>query len=120
MDKGNVGDVVWYILGTTGQQAKIVAINGKTHATIKPLTGPQSGQEFEAPWGIIEPIPDHPKRPRSARKPDYSMTSENKVIGPEGVIYDEGDKAVAVKLADFLNSKDEFEEALEAALDKHD
>jgi hypothetical protein len=59
MDKGNVGDVVWYAVGpdTARQQAKIIAISGSTHATIKLLTGPQEGQEFEAPWGIIEPCP---------------------------------------------------------------
>jgi hypothetical protein len=53
-------------------------------------------------------------------KRNYSVTPENKVIGPEGTIYDEGDKAVAEKLAAFLNSKDELEQALEAVLDKHD
>ena len=51
---------------------------------------------------------------------DYTVTTENKVVGPEGTIYDEGDKAVADKLAAFLNSKYEFEQALEAVLDKHD
>jgi hypothetical protein len=59
VDKGRVGDVVWYTVGpdTARQQAKIIAISGSTHATIKLLTGPQEGQEFEAPWGIIEPCP---------------------------------------------------------------
>ena len=58
MDKGNIGDVVWYAAGTTGQRAKITGIHGSTHAIIKLLTGPYSGHEFEAPWGIIEPCPE--------------------------------------------------------------
>jgi hypothetical protein len=59
MDKGNVGDVVWYAVGSDAarQKAKIIAIRGSTHATIKLLTGPQEGQEFDAPWGVIEPCP---------------------------------------------------------------
>ncbi|MFZ0772573.1 MAG: hypothetical protein ACLP56_02565 [Candidatus Sulfotelmatobacter sp.] len=57
MDRGKVGDVVWYVVGSDRQQAKIIAVSGSTHATIKLLTGPQSGQEFEAPWGVIEPCP---------------------------------------------------------------
>jgi hypothetical protein len=59
MEKANVGDVVWYVVGadTDRQQARITAISGSTHATIRLLTGPQSGQEFEAPWGVIQPFP---------------------------------------------------------------
>ena len=70
MDKGKVGDVVWYAVGpdTARQQAKIIAISGSTHATIKLLTGPQSGQEFEAPWGVIEPCPEHREKLRDAIK----------------------------------------------------
>lgn len=37
------------------EAAKIVAISGTTHATIRLLTGPQSGEQLEAPWGIIQP-----------------------------------------------------------------
>jgi hypothetical protein len=55
MNQGKVGDVVWYVGGTPRQQARIIAITGSTHTTIKLLTGPQEGQEFEVPWGIIEP-----------------------------------------------------------------
>jgi hypothetical protein len=58
MDTGNIGDVVWYVVGTTRQKAKITGIHGSTHAIIKLLTGPQTGREFEAPWGIIEPCPE--------------------------------------------------------------
>jgi hypothetical protein len=118
MDNGNIGEMVWYVVGTTREHAKIVAISGSTHATIKLLTGPQSGKEFETPWGIIEPYTELPKK--LPRKPAYSVTADNKVISREGTIYDEGNEAVAQELAAFLNSKDEFEEALEAALDKHD
>lgn len=110
MDKGKPGDFVWYVVGATKQRATITAIKGSTHATIRLLTGPQAGLEVEAPWGIIEPAP----------KPIYTVTPENKVIGPEGPIYVEGNKAIADELAAFLNSKYEFEQALEAALDKQD
>lgn len=51
-----VGDVVWYLVDEPRQQGKITRINGSTHATIRLVTGPQAGQEFEAPWGIIEPL----------------------------------------------------------------
>lgn len=61
-----------------------------------------------------------PENLGDARKPDYRVTADNKVVGPEGLIYDEGDKAVAEQLAAFLNSKGEFEQALEDVLDKHD
>ncbi len=54
MEKGNIGDVVWYE-GTTRQKAKITGIHGSTHAIIKLLTGPYSGYELEAAWEIIEP-----------------------------------------------------------------
>lgn len=52
-DKAKVGDTVWYEVGTDRQQAKIIAINGTTHATIRLLTGPQTGQTIDAPWGVI-------------------------------------------------------------------
>ena len=55
-DKPKVGDIVWYRVGddTMRQQAKIIAVGGSTHATIKLLTGPQKDREISAPWGIIE------------------------------------------------------------------
>jgi hypothetical protein len=51
-----VGDVVLYIADKPRQQAEILALKIATHAQIRILTGPQRGQEFEAPWGIIDPI----------------------------------------------------------------
>jgi hypothetical protein len=49
------GDVVWYVVGDTTELAKLIAVrHSKTHATIRLLTGEQKGQEFEAPWGVIE------------------------------------------------------------------
>jgi hypothetical protein len=49
------GDVVWYNVHETMELAQIIDIKRtKTHATIRLLTGKQRGQEFEAPWGIIE------------------------------------------------------------------
>ena len=52
---------------------------------------------------------------------EYTVTSDNKVIGPNNVIYyEEGNATVAKDLAAFLNSKGAFEEALEKVLDEHD
>jgi hypothetical protein len=52
-EEAKVGDTVWYQTGIDQQQAKIVAINSTTEATIQLLTGPQTGVVFDAPWGII-------------------------------------------------------------------
>ena len=56
--KHEVGDTVWYVFGSdvNRQQAKIVAISGTTHATIKLLTGPQKDLEILVPWDVIEPL----------------------------------------------------------------
>lgn len=52
---------------------------------------------------------------------EYTVTPDNRVIGPDGVsYYEEGDPAVAKDLANFLNAKNAFEEALEKVLDEHD
>lgn len=56
MENAKVGDVVWYVVGNAREQAEILAIDGSTHATIRLLTGAQSGQEIQVPWGIIEPL----------------------------------------------------------------
>lgn len=50
-----VGDVVWYVSGSDPQpKARITALDGKTHATIRLLSGPEKGKEFLAPWGVIQ------------------------------------------------------------------
>lgn len=50
-----VGDVVWYLVGDTTELAKLIAVgHSRTQATIRLLTGKQKGQEFDAPWGVIE------------------------------------------------------------------
>jgi hypothetical protein len=50
-----VGDVVWYVVGDTTEFAKVIGLgHGRTDATIRLLTGKQKGQEFDAPWGVIE------------------------------------------------------------------
>jgi len=60
--KSKVGDIVWYELGTDQQQAKIIAIDGTTEAYIELLTGPQKGQKFHSPWGIISPLKHEPRK----------------------------------------------------------
>lgn len=56
-DKAKVGDIVWYeVVSSDQQQAKIVAINGTTQATIQLLTGSQKGLVLDAPWGVIRPL----------------------------------------------------------------
>jgi hypothetical protein len=60
--KSKVGDIVWYeVAGSDRQQAKIIATDG-TAANIELLTGPQKGQRFSAPWGIIRPLERHEPR----------------------------------------------------------
>jgi hypothetical protein len=54
--QAKIGDVVWYITGNIRHQAKLISINGSTHAVVRLLTGPQAGTEFNAPWGIIQPL----------------------------------------------------------------
>jgi hypothetical protein len=50
-----VGDVVWYLVGDTPELARLIDIRpSRTHATIRLLTGKQKGQEFDAPWGVIQ------------------------------------------------------------------
>lgn len=51
-----VGDLVRYEVGSGFQQAEIVKLSGSTHVIVRLLTGPCTGQEHEAPWGIIQPI----------------------------------------------------------------
>jgi hypothetical protein len=53
-------------------------------------------------------------------KRQYVVVPENMVMGPEGTIYNEGDKIVAEQIAAFLNAKHAFEEAIEEVLDRHD
>lgn len=53
MANEKVGDVVWY---TIREQAEILTINGSTEATVCVVTGPQKGQGFTAPWGILGPV----------------------------------------------------------------
>jgi len=55
-DRAKIGDTVWYEVGVDQQQAKIVAINGTTQATIQLLTGPQADLVIDAPWGVIRPL----------------------------------------------------------------
>jgi hypothetical protein len=56
MGTEKVGDTVWYNVGTTKEQAEIIDITDKTGATIRIQTGPQAGQEIEAPWGVIQAL----------------------------------------------------------------
>jgi|GEM_PF-6145233 len=53
-------------------------------------------------------------------KRHYKVTADNKVVGPEGTIYNEGEKSVAEEIAAFLNDKKALEEALDAVLEAHD
>jgi hypothetical protein len=50
----------------------------------------------------------------------YKLTPDNKVIGPEGVIYDEGDRATAEEIVAALNSDSALTEAIDAVLAAHD
>lgn len=70
-DKAKLGDTVWYEVGIDRQQAKIVAISGTTHATIRLLTGPQTGQVIDAPWGIITPDHEGELRSLEERRRNY-------------------------------------------------
>ncbi len=54
--KAKVGYIVWYVVQNHREQARLVALNGCTHAFIQIVTGAHTGQQFEAPWGIIEPM----------------------------------------------------------------
>lgn len=56
MQNARVGDVVWYLGEEPRQQAKIISIEGSTHAFIKLLTGTNKGDRFEAPWGVIQEL----------------------------------------------------------------
>jgi hypothetical protein len=49
----------------------------------------------------------------------YVVTTDNEVRGPHGTIYEEGDRALAERLAAFLNSG-EYAKALEISLDSND
>jgi hypothetical protein len=49
----------------------------------------------------------------------YLVTLDNKVIGPEGIMYEERDQATARSVAEFLNSGD-FEKALDDSLKRND
>jgi hypothetical protein len=72
MTTARIGDVAWYVVENTREKAEKVAINGSTPATVRPLTGPQSGQQLEAPWGIIQPQSENDgnkQRPATDRTP---------------------------------------------------
>lgn len=51
-----VGEVVRYSVGLDMQLAEIVELSGSTHAIIRIKTGPQEGQEFEAPRGLLKSL----------------------------------------------------------------
>lgn len=55
------GDRVWYTPGNQREQAEIVSLDGSTQARIRILTGPETGREIVAPWGIISLV-DRPWR----------------------------------------------------------
>ncbi len=74
MGDEKVGDIVWHRSSeSTREMAKIIAIDGKTQAAVRLLTGPQKGEELIAPWGAIEPVsvkmtPDQLEKLRKAIK----------------------------------------------------
>ena len=93
-DKPKIGDTVWYEVGSSQEKAKIVAISGNTQATIQLLTGPQRGQELEAPWGIIKMMP-----PLSPPLQDIKERAEKR-CADYGNCYKVQDPVVSLKIED--------------------
>jgi hypothetical protein len=50
------GDQVQYVVGVDMHLAEIIELDGVTQARVKVLSGPLSGQEVVAPWGIVRSI----------------------------------------------------------------
>jgi hypothetical protein len=55
MMEAKVGQIVVYAPGNEPREkAEITELTSETHAQVKVVSGPLTGIEFEAPWGILQ------------------------------------------------------------------
>ncbi|HTF63278.1 MAG TPA: hypothetical protein VK638_11270 [Edaphobacter sp.] len=55
MKEAKVGQIVFYAVGNEPREkAEITEITSETHAQVRIVSGPLTGIEIEAPWGILQ------------------------------------------------------------------
>jgi hypothetical protein len=55
MKEAKVGQIVFYAPeNEPREKAEITELTSETHAQVRAVSGPLTGIEFEAPWGILQ------------------------------------------------------------------